>query len=282
MRSLAQFIMQGRVQAVLVAALGIGTVIFAWVSAAAVGLVTLRKGVSEGSYLLFWASIPALAVAIWGADVGPLTAVLGTVLAAMVLRWTVSWPLALATVSGFGLLTALLLLSVGAEYIETLLAMVEEILGQFRQQLEPEQAAAIKPPTAIYMSGLLGLSAAVTSALCLVLARWWQSLLYNPGGFGEEFQALRLPPRVTALLLGIGLLLSLLGPEFGIWAMIVTVPLVFAGFGLLHGVAKRKGISGQWLVVFYLVWLLLEPVRMLLMLLAVADSWMDFRQRLTS
>jgi len=55
MRALAEFIMKGRLQAVAVAGLGVGTLMFAWVGVAAAALVMLRKGLSEGAYVVFWA-----------------------------------------------------------------------------------------------------------------------------------------------------------------------------------------------------------------------------------
>ncbi|MBU0537243.1 MAG: hypothetical protein KKG73_02245, partial [Gammaproteobacteria bacterium] len=63
MRALAEFIMKGRLQAVAVAGLGVGTLVFAWVGVAAAILVLLRKGLAEGAYVVFWALLPAIAVA---------------------------------------------------------------------------------------------------------------------------------------------------------------------------------------------------------------------------
>ena len=60
MRGLAEFIMRGRWQALAVAVLGAGSLLFGWLSAAAVALVTLRKGVTDGSWLVLWALLPAL------------------------------------------------------------------------------------------------------------------------------------------------------------------------------------------------------------------------------
>ena len=44
MRGLAEFIMRGRWQALGVAVLGSGSLLFGWVSAAAIALVTLETG----------------------------------------------------------------------------------------------------------------------------------------------------------------------------------------------------------------------------------------------
>ncbi len=60
MRALAQYVMRGRMQAVIVAAVATGSVLFAWLGAAVVALVTLRKGTNQGLYVLFWALLPSI------------------------------------------------------------------------------------------------------------------------------------------------------------------------------------------------------------------------------
>ena len=64
--------MRGRTQALWVAVLGAGTLMFSWLSAAVLALVTLRKGPAEGGYLLAWAALPAgFLLAVFG-DIGQL------------------------------------------------------------------------------------------------------------------------------------------------------------------------------------------------------------------
>ena len=55
MRALAEFVMAGRFKAALVALLGN---FLPLVSPAAVGLVVLRQGLTEGSLVLLWAILP--------------------------------------------------------------------------------------------------------------------------------------------------------------------------------------------------------------------------------
>ena len=102
----------------------------------------------------------------------------------------------------------------------------------------------------------------------------------SPGGFRDEFHRLRLAPWMSIVLA----LLVFVGPQFDGLAMlapIATVPLLFAGLALVHGVVgiKRLGIGP--LVVLYatliFVWQVLYP---LIMFLAFIDSLFDFRSRL--
>jgi len=281
MRALANYIMQGRLQAVLIAAFTTGSVLLAWVGAAAVALVTLRKGSSEGSQVLFWALLPALVLAVWG-DTGPVTTLIGVTLAAMVLRNSSSWPLALVAATVSGLVTGFLLVTLGQGYLEEILNLFTAFIEQVNSQSAEQGQAPIGVPGTAVIAGLLGLSNAFAVAMCLLLARWWQSILYNPGGFRVEFHQLRMPPMLTIFLIVAGLLLSALGTDYRLWALIVIVPLGVAGLGLVHGLVALKGKSSNVLVIFYIALFLLHPLKIILIVAAVLDSWINFRARITS
>lgn len=278
MRALAEYVMRGRMQAVMVAVVATGSVLFAWLGAAVVALVTLRKGTSQGLYVLFWALLPAFIVA-WGGDTGPLTTLLGVALGAWVLRSSQSWPLALSAAVLSGLLVGMALMLFGDQYLQTLVALVADFFARLQEQNEGMQLA---DPTAAQVAGLLGWGNALSVSLCLLLARWWQSVLYNPGGFKTEFQLFRLPRPMTVLLLLVGIALASLGANYWFWALILSLPFIFAGFGLVHAIAAKRQLSGFWLGCFYFSWLLLDPVKVLLLLAVVVDSWYDLRARVAS
>lgn len=279
MKALAEYVMRGRVQALWVAVLTAGTLMFSWLSAAIIALVVLRKGMTEGSYILMWAVLPAGAILFMG-EIGPLGMLLGTSVLAGVLRWTMSWSYTLLAAVAVGLLTGLLLMTLGAGYLATIADIFRQFIEQFQQQLsEQGEQVSIQAPSITQIAGLLAMMNAVSSVLCLILARWWQSLLYNPKGFGEEFRALRLTPPVTLVLIVLGLVASTLGFEYRAWAMIFAIPMVFAAFALLHWAVNKRQMSGQWLFVAYMLWFFADLVKAGLVLLAVADSWIDFRRR---
>ncbi len=281
MRAFAEFIMRGRMQAVAVAVLGVGTLFFAFVSAAAVALVTLRKGPAQGGYVLMWALLPAVVIAAGGSDVGPLATLLGSAGAALVLRQTRSWQLVLLVAVASGLATAALMSTVGGEQLQAIQALLQQFAEQLQAQAPAAQAAQVQVPTTADIAGLIGASNTGTVVVCLLLARWWQALLYNPGGFRAEFHQLRLSPQLTvALLVAVALLLSA-GEDFRLWAWMFVLPLTVAGFALVHGAAAQSRLAGQWLWMFYLAWLLLAPVRLVLVLAAIVDSWIDIRKRLS-
>lgn len=278
MRALAEFIMKGRFQAVAVAGLGIGTLIFAWVGAAAAALVLLRKGVAEGAYVVFWALIPALAVAAMGADIGPLTMLLGGAVTALVLREAASWPRAIVAAVAVGLLTALLLQLLGSAYLQSIQGVLKPMMDQLQQQSQGQLPSIQQGDIA----AAIGASTTLWSVLAVMLARWWQALLYNPGGFQAEMWSLRLPPAVNLGLVAVLLLLSYSGEQYRFWGLMCILPFIIAGLALVHGVVGKRQMGRFWLVVFYVALLLLSPLWALLILLAIADSWIDFRQRMSA
>ena len=77
MRGLAEYIMRGRRQATLVVAIAAAVPLLFWISAAALALVVLRRGISEALPVLAWGILPAIAWA-WVGDITPLLVIGGT------------------------------------------------------------------------------------------------------------------------------------------------------------------------------------------------------------
>ena len=280
MKGLAEFVMRGRLQALLVTAAGAGSLLFCWISAAALALVTLRKGAGSGAWLFMWALLPAGTLLYAFGDSGPLTLLAGTLALALVLRATVNLPLAVLSAVAVGVVTGLALVVFSGAYLDQMVTHFSAFLGNLEQQLSQGGQAVVLPrPDATQIAGMLGAGTATMSVLCLMLARYWQAALYNPGGFGAEFKALYYPPAVSVVLVVAALVLLSLGPEFRTWAMNCLIPLNFAGLALVHARIESRGRGTGWLAGFYIAWLVFDPVKLLVVLLAVADSWMKFRQR---
>jgi len=62
-----------------------------------------------------------------------------------------------------------------------------------------------------------------------------------------------------------------------------SVPLVFAGLALVHGLVAEKRLGRFWLVGLYVTLLLfMQLIYPLLVVLAIVDSLIDFRGRFAS
>ncbi|WP_455926355.1 hypothetical protein [Pseudomonas putida] len=286
MRAIADFIMRGRMQATLVVAGCAALPLLFWLSAAAGCLVLLRRG-SDASSVLGLGLLSALVSWHFTQDPAGLMALLGAWGLALLLRAGHSWNRVLLGSVAVGLLCAVCVGTVFSSLIDPLAKAFEDVLPQVMGEVYQGFSADQKAALGTWMAPLAIISIAywsqVVSVLCLMLGRYWQATLYNPGGFGREFRAIRIPRNVMLSLLAI----MFVAPFFGMQALILlplcSVPLFFAGLALIHGLVKQKKIAGFWLVGVYVTLLpcmqLLGP---LLVVLAIVDSLIDFRGRLVS
>jgi len=294
MNGIAAFIMRGPAYAGAVAAAGmlLGLVLppFAWLSAAVLALVALRLGPAA----LLRAAVPALlgiallGGVLWGRPgalaLAAVAAWLPTQLAALVLRRSVRLDIALLAVAAMGWLVVIVaelaLADPAATWQQTLLAVFPPDQLATETRVSAEAIRQLIARMAPLMTGVLAASVVFSTVTSLLLARWWQAGLYNPGGFGREFRALRLG-RVAAVVAAV-----LCGAALGLdvhavrgLALATVALFVFQGLAVAHGVVARRGMASGWLVGLYVLALFLPPQVMAgLTLVGIADAWADFRK----
>lgn len=282
MRALAEFIMRGRMQASFVVVGSAALPLLFWLSAAAGSLVLLRRGLSDTFGIVALATLPAAAWWYFG-EPRTLLLLLGTLGLAQLLRASVSWRLVLMSSVLVGLAYALVLGEVFRAPIEAMAGELQKLMPQVFESARPlpaDEKARLDVLLVPVLTGLLAALLQIVSLLALVLGRYWQSLLYNPGGFASEFRALRLPG-LWALALVAGMLIApSLGAQLAMLAPLCSVPLVFAGTALVHGLVAQGRLGRFWLVGLYVTLLLfMQLTYPLLMVLAIVDSLIDFRGR---
>ncbi len=296
MRLLASFVMQGRLQATL--AVVIITVLLliilqplAIFGAAALALVSLRRGALEGAAVMLLAAT-ACALILLSFQANPIS-----VFISLLLLWLPVWGLALllrysrslgmmvavALLIGIVLAVVVQLYTSVEEWVEALGPHLSAMLEQGKI-LDPEQRAEIIRSIAGWMPGVIATLFFLQLVSVLLLARWWQSLLYNPGGFRAEFLQLRLP-RGVAIVTIVALLLNLAGVSLSGMLLDYLILLLLAacfvhGLALVHGLADKHGVNTPWLVGMYALLVIFMPyAESLLSAAGLADSWFDFRAR---
>jgi|Laugresp1bdmlbsn_1035097.scaffolds.fasta_scaffold06102_3 hypothetical protein len=278
LRGLAEYSMSGRRQAVTVALLFGLLPMFNLLSGAVVALVTLRKGWQEGFLVLLWALLPAGLQLLLG-DASPVFMLCAALLTAQLLRTSSSWPKVLMLMTALGLL-AQLSLSVQPSYVAQVTQVIDQMMAEGKT-LQLADAGQMSSATVADVVAMLlqfyGSYHFVIFAVCLILGRHWQALLYNPGGFRQEFHALRLDPRFAGLLLAL-----LLAGELGLAPLNAWVPLfcmapLLNGLALIHHVVAQRKSGMNWLILAYLAALLMAPA---IILLGFADSFANIRKRL--
>lgn len=298
MQRLAAFAMSARWRAVAIAVVFAALAVLAppltsplaYLSAAVIGLVTLRLGAAQGLSVLL---VGAAALAVLGLVAGGLS--LPLVISAALL-WLPVWGLALLLRASRSLA---LVLQAAAVFGALLVVLAHLLLGDPKQWWAPRLEAVLGPALAqhgmdavSYIPDLARWMTALSAAalvfgvlLSLLLARAWQAGLYNPGGFGAEFRALRLGRRFALAALLIAALAAM--PQLGAVAsvaadMLFTVLLVYLlqGLALVHALVRRMQAQRGWLIGLYVLLLVAAPqVMPLLALLGWVDAWIDVRNR---
>ncbi len=275
--------MRSRAGAIGVVALGALMPLLFWVSGAVLGLVTLRRGLAEGVLITLGATaillpVYALMIGTPMAILQPMGLIWLPVLAlSQILRQTVSLA---ATLQAAGLIAAVgVLVFYGlhgdpALFWQGTLRSVAEVFSGGSPGPEWQLAAEQLAPrlTGLWIANMLGIV-----VLCLLLARWWQAVLYNPGGFREEFHSLRFA-RWFAILALAAIAGGIFSPPGLIADLATVIGAVFLlqALAVVHAVALARGWHVGWLVgVYLLLPLMLRPMA----LLGLADTFGDFRAR---
>ena len=273
MRGLAEYVMTGRRQAMIAVTL-LGLVpLVNLLNPVVVGLVALRKGLQEVVMVFVWAVLPVGAWAVAG-DVVPLVMLIGITCLALLLRETESWELTLLAAIVVGI-------SVEA-YFRVQPAVIDALMEQLERYVRSSSSQDLQLELiSSVMLSVIGAVYMFLAVLLLMTARWMQALLFNPGGFRVEFHELRIGRNVATCLIAAVLLSGsgVIVPE--VWILYFLMPFVFAGIALVHAAVLMKRLPVMLLVAFYIV-LMLPVAVQLVVVLALADSWFDFRSRLQS
>lgn len=294
MRRLATFVMAGQWQAVTSV---VGFALLAFVfpplivfSGGALALVTLRVGAGAGVTVLVAASVVIAALIalltgqLW---VGVLFALLQwapVVPLALVLRYTASLGTSLAAAIGLGLSGLLLLYALAPDLTPYWRELLEALLKAPLQDsgLSAGDVGQVLDNAVQVMTGSVIASMLVVYTLSLFTGRWWQAVLYNPGGFGREFRALRLgrPAAAMALLLFAGAVVSDAHQATEL-AMVGLSLFFLQGLAVLHELSRRTDRPMLWLGAAYVVLVLALPQMLaVLTALGVLDNLVDLRARL--
>jgi hypothetical protein len=284
MRAFAAWLMRSRLNA-LVGAVVLRTL--GLPSGAVIALTTLVQGPREGLRVMLTGAL----VLVGGGLALGVAPVL--VLASVTMAWIP--PLLMASALGAtGTWSAALQAGAGLASLAVVLfhTLLDDPLGVSRQLLDEvhERIAAlyqtlgvpVQMPAAAELDAVTGVVAGLFAALVLMgacggllLARWWQSELRQPGAFGTEFRALRNGRTTTAVAsLVFVTTLFVAHPALRSVALVVLVPFLVQGLAVVHRVVRQKDMGAGWLVATYgLVLLAPQATWALLAGVGFADNW---------
>lgn len=262
---------------------------FSIISSAAVSLVTLRRGAGDGLAVL------ACATAAAGLLGYLLIGNYWFALLYVTILWLPVWLISIVLREGRQLALALeISVSLGIVGVLGFYLYADhpaDIWQRVLAQMIPQGAPLANVPQTLakmarYMTGAVAAGSVFSLLLGLFLARWWQALLYNPGGFRQEFLLLRTSPRLalaSIAIIALGLASSGLVSEIA-WNCVILVMIlyIFIGTAIVHTILTRLKLGRYWAPLFYVALFLVPHVMGPVALIGLTDPWLDFRSKLKS
>ena len=301
MRALGGLIVEGPLQAVLVIALFTAlsflapplTSILSYAGAAALALYSLHAGARLGAIVLLGAMLVTGMLAEMLLHQGMTVVVTSLLLwisvwlAAVVLRETRLLAMAMLALSALAMVGILLTFAWFGDpsqwWLERLQGLINTLATQPELQIDTELLMGFAEQVAPFMTGSLAAGMSFAALTCLVLGRWWQSLIVKPGALRQEFYALRLNKLLSLLAVAIFAVAALnLGVVSALtlqWSLVVMVPFLFVGLAVVHATLANLKAARIWLIVIYILMSLLPQVMILVIATGILDPWLDLRRR---
>jgi len=288
MHALGNHILRGRSQAIIIiTAFTLCSVILFplayLLSGAPLALVTLGQGSRQGLQVIIGVGLVLTLFSL--AVQWPVNLVLAYFIFIWIPVWLCATILRLSQQQGI-LVTAAGLM--GIVVLATLYVTLSDTGGWWQnllnnvieKNLPIEQQAEYKDrllPVAEFISAFLVVGFVVNLVTTVMLSRWWQALLYNPGGFGKEFRALRLPP-VILMLTAVDIIVCLVVAEpwnrFARDTLAVIVFMfLFQGLAVAHRTVNARRLPDFWLVITYGLLLIVPGLALFMACLGMIDSW---------
>jgi len=289
MRALAEYIMRGRLQAIAVASLltmvSMLLPLFAYVlSGVPIALISLRRGGRIGMQVIL-GTLAVVALFSWPAGIDPMIAPAFAV-SIWLPVWLCAGLLRLTESQGVVVLAAG---AMGALFVVFMHLMVNDVTAWWKawfdawiqHQMPADSVAQYKQLLASampLMNAMMAAGLVVGIIVTLMLARSWQSALYNPGGFRQEFYRLRLPRWLGVVTLAVtALALVRTGLDQGMFRDLVVVLVflyLFQGVACVHRWVAGRGMSSGWLLGMYVLLLIMPQLILFVACVGMADSWL--------
>jgi hypothetical protein len=294
MRAFGNYILSGRMQAIgvigflLIFSLLVPPTAFL-VSGVPVALVTLRKGGNMSAQVIMGSLILSLGLTLvlnieplWSL-VFLLTVWVPVWLCAMALRQTES-PVAMAlTAAGIAVAFILFMYAAMGDVEAWWRALLTDMLKLGIPAATSEQYQQAIEIAPALMNAVVASSIVLSLMTTVLIARWWQAALFNPGGFSKEFQAFCLPKQLALpTIVGVGLTFlenSTFGPILRDILVVIVILYLFQGIASVHRTVKQRALSRKWLVGMYCLLAFLPQIMIILVAwIGMTDSLIGGRK----
>jgi hypothetical protein len=265
-----------------------------------VGFITLVRGAKEGFYLLGVVLLPLLITLYLepagnpnsfgpGDIIGCYAAItILTWAAAVLLRQYGSWNLLLQLAALLGIVLVLCAYIVNPDiqsWWQTHLTNYFSDALKASDDMTDDKITAVKASTnglvsalKPFITGFLATFIVFWALLQLLLARWWQAAIYNPGGLRKELCNIRLSYAAGMVSFVIALLLFTESPIVVDMASVIVCTYVIAGFSVLQVLLNNTKKAWLWNTLIYAAIILVPFGMMLVGVLALVDTFFNLRR----
>ena len=256
------------------------------VSSAAVALVTLRRGASEGLTILVCSSMAAGLLGFLVIGNYQFALLYVTVL------WLPVWLISIVLREGQHLSLAVeIAILIGIFGVIGFYLYTPEPAAMWKavlSQMVPADAPVADIQRTIdvishYMTGVVAAGSVFGLLLGLFLGRWWQANLYNPGGFKQEFLALDTKSRLSiGSIVVVAIALASTGEISEIaWnvSILLFVLYTVTGTSVLHTVFSKFKLGRYMVPMLYITLFLIPHAMLLVALVGLSDPWLDLRKK---
>lgn len=261
-----------------------------WVSAVIIAFSTLRKEYWQGVFVLIAALIPQVALSFLGKSgievISGLSSYILTWILALILREKSDWGIVLTVCIGIILSVAIALRFIFPDLNNFWYHLLQNLYAQadqskhLMQQPNGMQLTTYLKMWSAMMTAVILFYQAFFATISLLLGRWWQAKVFNPGGLNQEIRQMQLGYVALGLSALVGLLMAF-HIKAGFDTILVVIMVYFwLGMILVHAFFRRKQQKTGWLWVFYGVLVILFPYSLVFLAgIGISDTFIDFRAR---
>lgn len=300
LRRFTDFVLHGRIQAMALAFVCAFIPVISSISILVAALVTLRKGVFEGALVTLAATVPYL-LGYFGYSADDRTVVTVLVVCGMIASNILTWGFAailrrhgnwnlVIEVAGFigvAIVIAIHLINPDIQswwqtQLGAYFAKSASVMSQYagsgaaaQQEIEAQLIDRAKQ----YATGFSIVSILFNALLQLALARWWQALIFNPGGLQKELWQIRLGYAAAVVFVAL-FGLAFFGNQMSVDASpVMLLAFCMAGLSLIHCLIGTTKFSWLFLLMVYTGIVFLFPLSaVLISIAALFDTLFNFRR----
>src|SRR3990167_389251 len=249
----AHFVLKRRLNAILLAILFTGVPYLNWISGIIVGLTTLRKGGTEGFFILLWATLPALVMLfhneLWLPFVASIVYGIFLVwLLAIILRHKANWTIILYVTALFGVAGVLIMHAVVHDVAAWWLKYFNVSMTELEQAINIPTATETNIGTLLQKlstvaTGLQIMFFSLAAVIELFMARGLEATLFVPGRLAAEAQQIRMHEIASIIFIACVFLAKNGSMIFLDLLPVLLLPFVLAGISLIHYVMETKNLA---------------------------------------